>query len=301
MFRENDSYDGRIVKGIAGFYYVHVEDEGVVECHAKGIFRKDNIKLLVGDRVRLSITDAEHKEGILNEVYPRTSSLIRPEVANIDQVLILFAYSQPKLNPDLLDKFLISVESQNIPAIICFNKKDLVEESEQQRIHKIYENCGAEVLSISAASGTDLKELRQLLEKKTTALAGPSGVGKSTLTNILCPEASMETGEISRKLARGRHTTRHAELLYVGPETYLMDTPGFSALSVDGLSEDDLKDNYREFYPYEGKCRYQPCSHIHEPDCSVLKAVDDGMISVERYESYRRIYNELKSRKRRFR
>lgn len=301
MFRENDSYDGRIIKGIAGFYYVYVEDEGVVECHAKGIFRKDNTRPLVGDRVRISITDAGHPEGVLSEVYSRSSSLVRPEVANVDQVLILFAYSQPKPNLDLLDKFLISVGLQNIPAIICFNKKDLVEESEQQRIHKIYKNCGAEVLSISAASGNDLEDLRRLLEKKTTALAGPSGVGKSTLTNALCPEASMETGEISRKLARGRHTTRHAELLYVEPETYLMDTPGFSALSLDGLSEDALKDYYHEFYLYEEKCRYQPCSHIHEPDCSVLKAVDDGMISEERYESYRRIYNELKGRKRRFR
>ena len=297
MFRENASYDGRIIKGIAGFYYVYVEDEGIVECHAKGIFRKDNTRPLVGDRVSISITDAEHKEGILNEVYPRTSSLIRPEVANVDQVLILFAYSQPKPNLDLLDKFLISVELQNIPAIICFNKKDLIEEAEQQRIHNIYKNCGAEVLSIGAASGTDLEQLRQLLKKKTTALAGPSCVGKSTLTNILCPEASMETGEISRKLERGRHTTRHAELLYVEAETYLMDTPGFSALTVDGLSEDELKVYYHEFYPYEGKCRYQPCSHIHEPDCSVLAAVDEGKISAERYESYRRIYNELKNRK----
>lgn len=297
MFRENDSYDGRIIKGIAGFYYVYVENEGVVECHAKGIFRKDNTRPLVGDRVRISITDAGRPEGVLSEVYPRSSSLVRPEVANVDQVLILFAYSQPKPNLDLLDKFLISVGLQNVPAIICFNKKDLVEEVEQQRIHKVYENCGAKVLSICAASGTNMKELHYLLEKKITALAGPSGVGKSTLTNVLCPEASMETGDISRKLARGKHTTRHAELLYVGPETYLMDTPGFSALLLDGLAEDELKDYYPEFYSYEEKCRYQPCSHIHEPDCGVLKAVDDGMISAERYESYRRIYNELKNRK----
>lgn len=297
MFRENDSYDGRIIKGIAGFYYVYVENEGVVECHAKGIFRKDNTRPLVGDRVRISITDAGHPEGVLSEVYPRSSSLVRPEVANVDQVLILFAYSQPKPNLDLLDKFLISVGLQNVPAIICFNKKDLVEEVEQQRIHKVYENCGAKVLSICAASGTNMEELHHLLEKKITALAGPSGVGKSTLTNVLCPEASMETGDISRKLARGKHTTRHAELLYVGPETYLMDTPGFSALLLDGLAEDELKDYYPEFYSYEEKCRYQPCSHIHEPDCGVLKAVDDGMISAERYESYRRIYGELKNRK----
>lgn len=297
MFEENVAYEGRIVKGIAGFYYIYVEGHGLVECRAKGIFRKDGKKPLVGDMVSLTITDAVNAQGMVHEIKKRASSLIRPEVANVDQVLLLFAYHAPKPNLNLLDKFLVSMERQEIPAILCFNKMDLVTEKERTEILDIYAECGCMLLEISAASGVGVERLRELLEGKTTALAGPSGVGKSTLTNALCPEAGMETGEISRKLERGKHTTRHSELLHLGNGTYLMDTPGFSALMLDALSYEELGDYYREFYPYVGECHYQPCSHIHEPECGVRRAVEEKKIHPKRYESYRQLYEELKNQK----
>lgn len=297
MFEENAVYEGRIVKGISGFYDIYVEGHGLVECRAKGIFRKDGIKPLVGDIVSLTITDAAKAKGIIHEIQKRASSLIRPEVANIDQVLLLFAYRAPRPNLNLLDKFLVSMERQEIPALLCFNKMDLAAEKERAEILDIYAGCGCALLEICAASGAGLEKLQKLLEGKTTALAGPSGVGKSTLTNALCPEAGMETGEISRKLERGKHTTRHSELLRLKNGTYLMDTPGFSALMLDTLSYEELGKYYREFYPYEGECRYQPCNHIHEPECGVRRAVEEKKIHQKRYESYRQLYDELKNRK----
>lgn len=297
MFEENAVYEGRIVKGIAGFYDIYVEGRGLVECHAKGVFRKDGKKPLVGDMVSLTVTDAAKAQGIIHEIQKRASSLIRPEVANVDQVLLLFAYRGPRPNFGLLDKFLVSMERQDLPVLLCFNKMDLATEAERAEIRDIYAGCGCALLEIGAASGTGVERLRELLEGKTTALAGPSGVGKSTLTNALCPEAGMETGEISRKLERGKHTTRHSELLRLGNGTYLMDTPGFTALTLDTLSHEELGNYYREFYPYEGKCRYQPCSHIHEPECEVRKAVEEEKIHPKRYESYRQLYMELKKRK----
>lgn len=297
MFEENAVYKGRIVKGISGFYDIYVEGHGTVECRAKGIFRKDGIKPLVGDIASLTITDAVKAEGMIHEIEKRASSLIRPEVANVDQVLLLFAYHAPKPNFNLLDKFLVSMEKQEIPTILCFNKMDFLAEKERDEILDIYAGCGCPFLEISAASGAGVEKLQKLLEGKTTALAGPSGVGKSTLTNVLCPEAGMETGEISRKLERGKHTTRHSELLRLDKGTYLMDTPGFSALMLDTISHEELGKYYREFYPYEGQCRYQPCSHIHEPGCSVRRAVEEGKIHQKRYESYRQLYEELKNRK----
>lgn len=297
MFEENAVYEGRIVKGIAGFYYIYVEGHGLVECRAKGVFRKDGIKPLVGDTVSLTITDAAKAQGIIHKIKNRASSLIRPEVANVDQVLLLFAYYAPKPNINLLDKFLVSMEMQEIPVVLCFNKMDLATEEERAEMMDIYADCGCALLEISAASRAGVERLHKHLEGKTTALAGPSGVGKSTLTNALCPEAGMETGEISRKLERGKHTTRHSELLHLGNGTYLMDTPGFSALMLDALSYEELGNYYREFYPYVGECHYQPCSHIHEPECGVRRAVEEKKIHPKRYESYRQLYEELKNRK----
>lgn len=297
MFEENAVYEGRIIKGIAGFYYIYVEGCGLAECRAKGVFRKDGIKPLVGDAVSLMITDAAKAQGIIHEIKKRASSLIRPEVANVDQVLLLFAYHAPRPNLNLLDKFLVSKERQEIPAVLCFNKMDLATEEERAEMMDIYAGCGCALLEISASSGAGVERLHKLLEGKTTALAGPSGVGKSTLTNALCPEAGMETGEISRKLERGKHTTRHSELLYMGNAAYLMDTPGFSALMLDALSCEELGNYYREFDPYVGKCHYQPCSHIHEPECGVRRAVEEKKIHPKRYEGYRQLYEELKNRK----
>ena len=223
---------GKIIKGIAGFYYVDVAESGVYECKAKGIFRKEKKKPLVGDNVEIEVLDEKEKTGNLIQILPRKNELIRPAAANVDQALVIFAVRQPDPNYQLLDRFLITMEQQEIPSIICFNKKDLAEQEELDQMYQIYISCGYQVLLTSAEQEEGISQIRKILEGKTTVVAGPSGVGKSSLTNLLQEEVSMETGEISKKLKRGRHTTRHAQLLTVGEHTYLMDTPVFSSLFV---------------------------------------------------------------------
>ena len=224
---------GKIIKGIAGFYYVDVAESGIYECKAKGIFRKEKKKPLVGDNVEIEVLDEKEKTGNLIQILPRKNELIRPAAANVDQALVIFAVRQPDPNYQLLDRFLITMEQQEIPSIICFNKKDLAEQEELDQMYQIYSSCGYQVLLTSAEQEKGISRIRKILEGKTTVVAGPSGVGKSSLTNLLQEEVSMETGEISKKLKRGRHTTRHAQLLTVGEHTYLMDTPGFSSLFVN--------------------------------------------------------------------
>ena len=289
---------GKIVKGIAGFYYVHVVESGVYECKAKGIFRKEKIKPLVGDNVEIDVIDESEKTGNIIEILPRRNELIRPAVANIDQALIVFAVTSPKPHLNLLDRFLIMMESKSIPVTLCFNKKDLADEKEWELLKEIYEACGYPVVFTSAAKEENIDQVRQILKGKTTALAGPSGVGKSSLINLLDPDANMETGEISRKIERGRHTTRHSELFSIGRETYIMDTPGFGSLYVNDFEKEDLKDYFREFRPYEGSCRFQGCSHIHEPGCAVKAALEEEKIPKSRYENYLEMYRELEQKKR---
>ena len=289
---------GKIVKGIAGFYYVHVAESGVSECKAKGIFRKEKIKPLVGDNVEIDVINEAEKTGNITEILPRRNELIRPAVANIDQALIVFAVTSPKPHLNLLDRFLIMMESKSIPVTLCFNKKDLADEKEWETLKEIYETCGYPVVFTSAAKEENIEQIRQILEGKTTALAGPSGVGKSSLINLLDPDANMETGEISRKIERGRHTTRHSELFSIGGETYIMDTPGFGSLYVNDFEKEDLKDYFREFRAYEGSCRFQGCSHIHEPGCAVKEALSEEKIPKSRYENYLEMYRELEQKKR---
>ncbi len=289
---------GKIVKGIAGFYYVHVVESGVYECKAKGIFRKEKIKPLVGDNVEIDVINESEKTGNITEILPRKNELIRPAVANIDQALIVFAVTSPKPHLNLLDRFLIMMESKSIPVTLCFNKKDLADEKEWELLKEIYEACGYPVIFTSAAKEENIDQVRKIMEGKTTALAGPSGVGKSSLINLLDPDANMETGEISRKIERGRHTTRHSELFSIGGETYIMDTPGFGSLYVNDFEKEDLKDYFREFRPYEGSCRFQGCSHIHEPGCEVKEALSEGFIPKSRYENYLEMYRELEQKKR---
>ena len=210
---------GKIIKGIAGFYYVDVAESGVYECKAKGIFRKEKKKPLVGDNVEIEVLDEKEKTGNLIQILPRKNELIRPAAANVDQALVIFAVRQPDPNYQLLDRFLITMEQQEIPSIICFNKKDLAEQEELDQMYQIYISCGYQVLLTSAEQEEGINQIRKILEGKTTVVAGPSGVGKSSLTNLLQEEVSMETGEISKKLKRGRHTTRHAQLLTVGEHT----------------------------------------------------------------------------------
>lgn len=285
---------GKIVKGIAGFYYVHVEGRGIYECRAKGIFRNVHMKPLVGDNVCMDVLDEQEKKGNVTEILPRKNALIRPAVANIDQALVIFAIVKPNPNFNLLDRFLIQMERQKLPSIICFNKQDIASEEEKEALRKAYETCGYTVLFVSALEQEGMDELRALLAGKTTTVAGPSGVGKSTMINCLHPEANMETGSISQKIERGKHTTRHSEIIALGEETYIMDTPGFTSLSISEITKEELGMYYPEFNQYEPYCKFSGCAHISEPSCGVKAAVAEGRISKVRYENYQVLYQELK-------
>ena len=289
---------GKIVKGIAGFYYVHVVESGLYECKAKGIFRKEKLKPLVGDVVEIDVLDETEKKGNIAEVLERKNELIRPAVANIDQALVVFAVTKPKPHFNLLDRFLIMMESKDIPVILCFNKKDIATEPEIQELKEIYEACGYEMVFTSALEEENVDELRELLRGKTTAIAGPSGVGKSSLINIFQPDANMETGSISEKIERGKHTTRHSELIWIEENTYIMDTPGFSSLYTNDFEKEELKLYFREFEDYEGQCRFLGCDHIHEPGCKVKEALEEGKIHPVRYKNYLEMYQELKEKRR---
>lgn len=288
---------GRIIKGIAGFYYVSAENE-IYECKAKGIFRKEKVKPLVGDYVEMEVLDWEHRCGNVTALLPRQNVLIRPAVANIHQALVIFAVREPKPNLSLLDRFLVTMEKQDIPVLICLNKQDLAEAEEAERIRRIYQSCGYQVLFTSASRKTGIEELKEILRGKTTAVAGPSGVGKSSLTNLLAPDIQMETGEISKKLGRGRHTTRHTQLIELQKDTYLMDTPGFTSFYVENMEKEELRHYFPEFRAYEGSCRFQGCTHTHEPGCRVKEALEEGAVSKERYENYLEMYRELEEKRR---
>lgn len=288
---------GKIVKGIAGFYYVHVPDKGIYECKAKGIFRKENQKPLVGDDVEIQILDEEEAKGNIEKLLPRKSELIRPAVANIDQALVIFAIVKPQPNFNLLDRFLIMMEQQGIPCIICFNKADIDEKQEGASYEEIYRSCGYETLQVSAKDGQGLEQLKEMLVGKTTTVAGPSGVGKSSIINELQSSIQMETGAISTKIERGKHTTRHSELIAMEENTYILDTPGFSSLGLFDMEKEDLTKYYREFVSHEKYCKFAGCAHMNEPVCGVKEAVEDGEISGLRYENYKLLYQELKDRK----
>lgn len=289
---------GKIIKGIAGFYYIYAEDGNVYECKAKGIFRKDNFKPLVGDNVEITVLNEEEKEGSVTSILPRRNSLIRPAVANVDQAFLIFAMENPKPNFLLLDRFLIMMKQQEIPAVICFNKKDVGEKKEMEKLYEIYTGCGYRVVLSSAYEGEGMDEIHEILKGKTTVVAGPSGVGKSSITNCMQGEVQMETGEISKKLKRGKHTTRHSQVIPVEKNTFLVDTPGFSSLYLTDMKEEELRDYFPEFVMYEPQCRFQGCMHIHEPGCAVKKALSEGKISQQRYDNYLALYEELKEKRR---
>ena len=285
---------GKIVKGISGFYYVHVVGTGIYECKAKGAFRNQKIKPLVGDNVEIVVVDEEKKVGNVEEILPRQNELIRPAVSNIDMALVIFASAKPEPNFNLLDRFLCMMEYQKVPVTICFNKCDLIEEDKRKELQAIYEPAGYPVIFTSAKTGENLEKLKELLKDKTTTVAGPSGVGKSSLINQLQDEVSMETGQISAKIERGKHTTRHSEIIPLEQGAYIMDTPGFSSMDVPGFEKEDLWTCYPEFAEYEPYCRFQGCSHINEPDCGVKDALAEGKISRVRYENYVLLYEEMK-------
>ena len=318
---------GKIIKSIAGFYEVHTGDN-IYRCRAKGIFRALGQKPLVGDDVEIDITDTVSvpMEGNVRELLPRKNALVRPNVANVDQALLIFAITHPAPSYNMLDRFLITMQERELDAILCFNKSDIATEEEIRELRETYEACGCRVLFISGLVPESLGEIREILRGKTTVLTGPSGAGKSTLINTLCPGANMQTGELSRKIRRGKNTTRHVELLAIdeggqageillantasdGQEsgasgkmtgqggTYLVDTPGFTSLWLQDIDPDRLHYYYPEFADYEPDCRFNGCIHINEPDCAVKAALDRGEISRIRYRNYCEIYDELRGRR----
>ena len=289
---------GKIIKSIAGFYEVHT-GENIYRCRARGVFRALGVKPLVGDDVEIEVTDTVSvpMEGNVIRLLPRKNELVRPNVANVDQALLIFAITHPAPSYNMLDRFLITMSKRNLPAVLCFNKQDLATEEEIRELRKTYEACGCIVLFVSVLSPDTLTQLKEILRGKTTVLTGPSGVGKSTLINTICPGARMETGELSRKISRGRNTTRHVELLAGEEETFLVDTPGFTSLYLMDIKAEELRYYYPEFSEYEGKCRFDGCVHRKEPGCAVRKALEEGKISRIRYGNYCELFDELKNRK----
>ena len=277
---------GKIVKGIGGFYYVHDGWGQVTECKAKGAFRSQSVKPMVGDNVEYVRLDEEAGTGRIERILPRKNALIRPAVSNVDQALILVSAGFPRFHPGLLDRFLIWMGCQSVPVLIGIGKTDTDTDGAWRGIAAVYEGAGYPVCSFSALSGEGLGALRACLAGRTTVLAGASGVGKSTLLNALIPEAAMETGELSARLGRGRHTTRHSEIFFLEENSFLLDTPGFTSLDVPPVEEEELELYFPEFAPYRGQCRFPDCRHLKEPDCAVKRAVEEGHIAPTRYASY---------------
>ena len=288
---------GKILKGIAGFYYVQSESGRVYACRARGLFRLENVKPLPGDDVLFEITDEKDGEGAVTEILPRRNTLIRPAVANVDRVLLVFSVLRPDPNFNLIDRLLLTIRRQDVEPALLFNKTDLDDGSLQRELSAIYRDAGLPVLFFSTKTGEGTEEIGRLIEGGTSVLSGPSGVGKSSLLNHFCPHGKMETGEISRKLHKGKNTTRHSELFTVRPGTYLIDTPGYTYLFAEGIEPEELKDFYPEFAAYAPHCRFDNCVHIGETDCAVKRAVEDGRIHPRRYENYVFLFRELKDRK----
>lgn len=277
---------GTIIKGIGGFYYVKASDS-IYECKARGIFRKEKITPMIGDRVEIE-TDGD--KGSIIKIMERKSSLVRPPVANVDTMMLVAAAASPDPNLPLIDKMLVNAEINNIQPAICINKTDLAERDD---IVSAYSMAGYEIFIVSAEREIGIEELTNYLQGKTTAFAGLSGVGKSSLLNLIT-DGSMETGSVSEKIMRGKHTTRHVELFELSGGGFVLDTPGFSSLEVEGIKADELWEYFPEIAPVNGNCRFRGCSHINEPDCAVRELVKSGKMALSRYDSYTELYNKLK-------
>ena len=286
--------EGTIIKGIGGFYYVYVDGE-VIECKARGKFRNEKVSPIVGDKVKITL---ENGKGAIEEIKERSNMLIRPLVANVTQAFVVFAIKKPDLNMDLLNKFLLLCEYNHIEAIVVFNKCDLITEEEKEHYNELLKKAHYNVIFVEGKSGKNLDKLKDLMKDNITVFCGPSGVGKSTISNKLVGRELMETGEISEKLKRGKHTTRHSELIE-SDHGFLVDTPGFSNLDLSFLKEDEVKDYIREFHDFEGGCKFTSCAHVSEPKCAVKDAVEEGKISRERYEFYLDVLEEVKNRRNR--
>lgn len=290
---------GIIVKGIAGFYYVKCEDGNVYECKGRGIFKKRGITLAVGDNVRISPIEDEDGKGVIEEIFPRKNSFIRPPIANVDCFIVVMAAHQPDPNYPVIDKFLVMAENHHLDIVICVNKTDIASEDKLEEIRDTYENIYPLVFT-EAVTGRGVEELYGLIAGKRAAFAGPSGVGKSTLLNAILPEANAETGNISAKTKRGKHTTRHVEIFEVPGGGMIYDTPGFTSFDILEVDEDELDLHYPELAAYKGQCYYDDCRHLKEPDCAVRRALSEGRIPKIRYDSYVSQINEIREKKNRY-
>ncbi|KAB3533133.1 ribosome small subunit-dependent GTPase A [Alkaliphilus serpentinus] len=285
--------EGRIIKGIGGFYYIDSE-EGLFECKARGIFRKNNLTPMVGDYVFFTVLDVEEKKGVIEEIKPRRNMLFRPPVANVDQVIVVFAVTQPDPNLSLLDRFLILAEKEDLDIVICFNKIDLLPLEEYQWMLDIYSRVGYKVITTSKDHPISLDDLRQALAERVSVVAGPSGVGKSSLLNHVQSNIHLQTGEVSNKTERGKHTTRHVELIPLDQKGWVVDTPGFSNLRMDFTGELQLTHYFPEFLKPSEECKFTSCLHEKEPQCGIKEAVSIGEISESRYESYLQLLEEIR-------
>lgn len=299
--------EGLIVKALSGYYYVKPADpalDEIVQCRGRGIFKKKGISPLVGDWVMYSPT--ENGEGMVDEILPRITELIRPPIANARLAVLLFSLKEPDLNLQLLDKFLVHIEHEGLQALICLTKEDLLDAEKEdtasitEQVARLYEQIGYEVFITSSLTGKGTEAVKSRLAGEISVLSGQSGVGKSTLLNAMFPGLSLETSEISMKLGRGRHTTRHVELIELENGGYVADTPGFSQLDFLELGVEELSTCFREFRELSEGCKFRGCTHLHEPGCKVREAVDEGAIAAGRYEHYVQFYEEMKDKKRRY-
>ncbi|MBR5235900.1 MAG: ribosome small subunit-dependent GTPase A [Clostridia bacterium] len=286
---------GTIIKGIGGFYYVKTES-GCIECRSRGKFRQAGETPLVGDLVHIQLTAEDASKGSVEEILPRKNVFIRPPVANIDQLIITVAAKNPEPNLLLVDQLAITAEAADVRPVICVNKLDL-DEDFGRKITSIYEKAGYPVVSVSARENWGMEALREILKDKTTAFAGNSGVGKSSLLNQLCDYWGLATGDVSEKTKRGRHTTRHTELFKLPFGGYVFDTPGFSSYEAGHVTAEMLSSLFPEMVPYEADCRFKGCAHVAEPGCAVKEAVETGAIAKERYDNYCILYAEAKNQK----
>ena len=279
---------GRIIRSLSGFYDVQLPD-GVVTCRGRGVLRKEHVTPLTGDMVEVTL---EHGKGMVEAVLPRKNSFVRPAVANVDALAIFAANVNPVTEPFLIDRVAAIAGDQNVQCLIVINKSDL---DPAEQLRGIYEKAGFPVILTSAKTGEGLDMLKTYLRGKLTAFTGNSGIGKSSVLNCLCPELMLATGEVSEKLGRGRHTTRHVELYTLGEDTYVMDTPGFSSFDTDQMDiilKENLQYAFPDFGPYVGKCQFADCSHRREPGCAVRQALEEGQIGQTRYDSYLRLYEK---------